>query len=156
MNIEKLFSKEVTVKISVLTIENKKITKSIFNQLNYSLPFDNLFNLKSNVKFLGYINDKLKYVIWTNNEFIYKCELKEFYPIARLNLDGDLIRDLIEIYPSETVKSLYHYLNDYSIYEYRDLQISSVLEKKEQYSIIDRKEEIQKIITEILKRQILL
>ncbi|EKT3967372.1 hypothetical protein NTJ12_002460 [Flavobacterium psychrophilum] len=156
MNIENLFSKEVTVKISIVNIENKKLTKSIFNQLNISLPFDSLFNLKQNVKFLGYINDKGKWIIWSNNEYIYKCELKNIYPMARLNLNRDKIRDLIEIYPSELVKSLYHFMNESSFFEYRDTEISSVLDKKEQYIIIERQEEVREIINELLKRQIIL
>ncbi len=39
---------------------------------------------------------------------------------------------------------------------YRDVQISSVLSKKEQYEIISKKELIEKIFAEILERQIFL
>mgnify|MGYP000881306201 CR=1 FL=1 len=156
MNVEKLFTKQTTIKISVVTIDNKKLSKSIVNQLNVSSPFDKLYNLKENAKFLGYINDKSKWIIWTNDEFIFKYELKLIYPIARINLDKNTLSDLIDIYPSDIVKSRYAFENEYGDFENRELQISNALDKKDQYILIERIEEVQKIITEILKRQILL
>jgi hypothetical protein len=155
MNIENLFTKDTTVKITVLKIENKKFTKGIFNQLHISSPFDKLYNLKENVKFLGYINDKTRWIIWTNGNSLFKYDVKEFYPLRFLNLNSDKIKDLIQIYPNEEVKSLYTAM-DQGYYEYRDSQISTVLDVKIQYEIIDKKEKVDKILTEVLKRQIYL
>lgn len=156
MNIEKLFPKETTIKINIVKIDNKKITKSIFNQINRSSPFDKLYHLKENIKFLGYINDKTKWIIWTNNEFLFKYEIKEIYQMSRINLNKNTIEELQKIYPSEKVKSLYSQKNEFDHFEYRDIEISSVLDIKEQSEILDKKEMVEEIISEILKRQIFL
>jgi hypothetical protein len=156
MNIEKLFTKETTIKINIVKIDNKKITKSVFNQINRSSPFDQLYNLKENIKFLGYINDKTKWIIWTNNEFLFKYEIKEIYQMSRINLHKNTIEELQKIYPSEKVKSLYSQKNEFDHFEYKDIEISNVLDIKEQSEILDKKEMVEKIISEILKRQIFL
>ncbi|MDO6739454.1 hypothetical protein [Wenyingzhuangia sp. 2_MG-2023] len=148
MNIDKIFTKETTIKITVVKIENKKMTKSIFNQLHIYSPFDKLYNIKNNVKVLGYINDKTIWVIWSNEESLFKYELNNFYPLLRLDLNNDKIESLIKIYPSESVRNLY--------FENLDMEISSVLDLKEQHEIIDKKEMIQKFRNEVLNHQIYL
>ncbi len=161
MNVEKLFPKETNVKISIVKIDNKKLTKGIFNQLNRISPFDRYYNLKEKAKLFGYVNDKGKWIIWSDNEFICKYEMKEIYPFLRINIDRDKIEDLIKVYDSEEVKSLYRHSEtdengNHCGNIYRDVQISSVLSKKEQYEIISKKELIEKIFAEILERQIFL
>lgn len=154
MIIDKLFEKEVTVKVSVVKIDNKKLTKSIFNQLHYSSPFDSLFNLKENVKFLGYVNDDFRYLIWTNGEFIFKCNLNEFTKFRKIDLNKNTISDLHEVFPSEKVESLFLVKNEIGFNEYQDLQITQVLGPKYQSEILDKQENVEKIIKELLKRQI--
>ena len=151
MEIEKLFTKEITIKVSIIKLDNKKMTKGIFNQLHIISPLDKLYNLKENTKILGYINEKGRWIIWSNNENIYKYELNKFFPLRRIDLNAENIEALISVYPSEKVKNLYH--ADYKE-NYREMQISSVLDIKEQYEIIEKKEMIEKLIEEILKRQI--
>jgi hypothetical protein len=151
MNFDKIFTKEITVRLCVVKIENKKLTKSIFNQLNIISPFDKLYNLKDNVKILGYIKDKTRWVIWSNGQSLFKYELNNLYPLIGLDLNKDKIEDLIKIYPSETVKSLY-FGND----NYQYMVVSCVLDKKEQYEIINKKEMIDKFRIEVLNRQIYL
>lgn len=156
MHIERLFEKEATIKISVVKIENKKLTKGIFNQINWQSPFDKFYNLKENVKFLGYVNDNFKCLVWTNGDSLYKYRIKDFYPFRSIDLNKNTINELIEIFPSDQVESLHSFKNEMGIYEYQELQISCVLDVKEQYVIIEKKENVEKIIKELLKRQIYL
>jgi hypothetical protein len=46
MFIEKLFEKEVTIKVSIVKIDKKKLTKGVFNQLNVKSPFDDTYNFR--------------------------------------------------------------------------------------------------------------
>jgi len=156
MNTEKLFEKEATIKISVVKIDNKKLTKGVFNQINWKSPFDRLYNLKENVKFLGYVNDKSKWLVWSNGEFLYKYKISDFYPFLRIDFNKNTINELLDVFPSEVVKSLNDFKNQMGHYEYTDLEISSVLDVKEQYVIIEKKENIEEIINGLLKRQIFL
>ncbi|MDR6546700.1 hypothetical protein J2810_002760 [Chryseobacterium rhizosphaerae] len=156
MNIKELFTKTTTVNISVVKVNNKNLTKSIFNQLNISSPFDRLYNLKDNVKFLGYVNDKTKWIIWSDENNLFRYELKELSPIVYLNLDRDTIDMLVKIYPSELVKELYNYTDAEYEKIYRDNQISTVLDVKEQYIILEKQKLVREIFENILERQILL
>lgn len=156
MNIKELFTKTTTVNISVVKINNKNLTKSIFNQLNISSPFDRLYNLKDNVKFLGYVNDKTKWIIWSDENNLFRYELKEFSPIVYLNLDRDTIDMLVKIYPSELVNEIYNYTDAEYEKIYRDNQISTVLDVKEQYIILEKQKLVREIFENILERQILL
>ncbi|MGK4568199.1 hypothetical protein [Flavobacterium sp. 3HN19-14] len=156
MNIEQLFTEEATIKISVLKIDNKKISKSVFNQLHIRSPFDKLYNLKENVKFFGYINDKERWIIWSNGEFLSKYEINELFPILRIDLDKDTIKDLVKVFPSEQAQSLNSCRNEFGILEYQDIQISSVLDRNEQYEIQDEKDVINKILKTVLTKQIFL
>jgi hypothetical protein len=151
---DKLFAKETSIKLSVVKIENKKLTKGIFNQLNRKSPFDKLYNLKENVKFLGYVNDKTKCLLWSNKDFIYKYDIKDFFPFLRIDLNKNTIDDLYEVFPSEEVNSLHNFKNENGYYEYQELEISCVLEKNTQYEILEKKETVDKIVEELLKRQI--
>ena len=156
MNIKELFTKTTTVNISVVKINNKNLTKSIFNQLNISSPFDRLYNLKDNVKFLGYVNDKTKWMIWTDEVNLFRYELKELFAIRYLDLNSDTIDTLMKVYPSELVKKLYNYIDEEYQETYRSNQISTVLDLKEQYAILERQEQVREIFENIIERQILL
>lgn len=154
MDTEKLFEKKTTVDVNVLKVDNKKMTKGIFNQLHWNSPFDKLYNLKANVKLLGYVNDKSNWLIWTNGEDLYKYEINKFYLFRTIDFDKNTIAELVKVYPSEEVESLNSCWNDVGFYEYQESQISTVLSRNEQYSIIDKKESVDKIVKEVLKRQI--
>jgi|SRR5690554_1263613 len=153
MNFDKIFTKDITIQISVVKVDGKKLTKSIFNQLHIISPFDQLYNLKKENKILGYINDKTRWIIWSNGQKLYKYELKNFYPLIQLDLNKNTIENLIEIYPSEQVKNLYF---GNSTESYQDMQISSVLDLKEQHEIIDKQDFIKEFRSELMSRQIFL
>jgi len=156
MSVENLFKKETVVKISVVKIDNKKLTKGVFNQINQKSPFDKLYDLRENVNFLGYVNDNGKWVVWTNDESLYKYKIIDFYSFLRIDFSRNTIDELYKIYPSEVVKSLYSHTNELGHYENQGCQISQVLELNEQISITDKKENIEQIIDELVKRQIFL
>ncbi len=153
MNLDKLFTKESTIKISVISINDKKITKSIFNQLNIKNPFDKHINLLENVLFLGYINDKTKWIIWKDNDFLYKYELKHLLQIKWIDVNRNTIKDLLEIYPTEVVKNAYHFVDD-NLNEYKEETISNTLNREDLHDFIYKQDMINKIIENITKRQI--
>lgn len=153
MNMSKIFTKDTFIKVSVVKLDGRKLTKSIFNQLHTISPFDRLYNLKNDVKVLGYINDKTIWIIWSNQENLYKYDLQNIYPLVQLDLNKNTIENLIEIYPSEQVKNLYY---GNSNENYQELEISSVLDKKEQYKILDRQDFVIEFKAQLLERQIFL
>lgn len=156
MSIEKLFKKNTTINISVVKLENKKLTKGVFNQINRKSPFDKLYELKENVSFLGYVNDANKWVIWTDDKSLYKYKFVDFFNLSRIDFHRNTIEELFKVYPSQELELLNSYQNDLGNYEYQGLQISQVLKPNEQYVIIEKKEYLEKIIDELLKRQIFL
>ncbi len=72
MNIESLFSEKATINISIVKLHNQKINKTIFNQLLVYSPFTEEFHLRKYVKFLGFVNEKVKWMLWTDDESIYR------------------------------------------------------------------------------------
>ncbi len=104
---EKIFSEEVNVTIRVVNIENKKLTKSVFNQLHYSSPFTNLFDLKDNVKVLGYVNDKEEVLLWSDENKLYKYRTKALIDFVRISFDTNTIEDLYKLYRSKRVQEIY-------------------------------------------------
>lgn len=56
-----------TVSIKLITVDNKKMTKSVFMQIQKEAAFDIEFNfIGSNI--LGYVmDDSSKYLLWVNN-----------------------------------------------------------------------------------------
>ncbi|AKK72094.1 hypothetical protein OK18_05110 [Chryseobacterium gallinarum] len=108
------------------------------------------------LSFLGYVNDKAKWIIWCDENNLFRYELKELSPIVYLNLDRDTIDTLAKIYPSELVKELYNYTDAEYEKIYQDNQISTVLDVKEQYIILEKQKLVRDIFENILERQILL
>lgn len=158
MNIQELFTKETTIKVSVVTLDGKKMTKSIFNQLHHVKPFDNLYNIIEGVKFLGYINEKERFVIFTLNNKIYYYRLEAFLALQYIDLNKSTIEDLYRVYPSEEVKRLHNFnpKKENDSEDYRQFQISQVFSVNGQYEFIEKAENLKKIRNEILKRQIFL
>jgi hypothetical protein len=148
MKIENLFTENTTINITVLKINNKNFTKSIFNQLHLSSPFTKLYELKEDLKILGYVNDKTRWVIWTDNEFLYKYDIKKFYPLLKLEINICEIGTLLDIYPSEDVRLLSENLENYDL--------ANILNEEEKKVINNKKETVEKILKEVVKRQIFL
>jgi hypothetical protein len=154
MNLDNLFTKETTIKVSVVTLDNKKLTKSIFNQLQVKKPFDKLYNIFDGVKFLGYVNDKKNYAVFTFNDKIYKCEMVEFQALKYIDLHKDLIKTLYRVYPSEELQKLNKYNPSRPDEYYADSQISQVFSVDGQRELIEKAENLDKIFNELVIRQI--
>ncbi|WP_407517791.1 hypothetical protein [Elizabethkingia anophelis] len=54
MELESVFAKESTVKINVITLENRKLTKSLLEQIDYKFPFTRKYELVCD-KIFGYV-----------------------------------------------------------------------------------------------------
>ncbi|AQW97447.1 hypothetical protein M2T70_12965 [Elizabethkingia anophelis] len=54
MKLENIFTKESTVKINVITLENRKLTKSLLEQIDYKFPFSRKYELICD-KIFGYV-----------------------------------------------------------------------------------------------------
>ncbi|HFK5563113.1 TPA: hypothetical protein ACGZ9C_002774 [Elizabethkingia anophelis] len=54
MELENIFVKESTVKINVITLENRKLTKSLLEQIDYKFPFSRKYELVCD-KIFGYV-----------------------------------------------------------------------------------------------------
>lgn len=158
MNIQNLFTNETTIKVSVVTLDNKRLTKSIYNQLHYKKPFDKLYNINDGVQFLGYVHDKGQFVVFKEKSKLYVCNLDAFRVLRDIDLDKNTIEYLYKVYPSDEVEQLYRFnsKNDMEKDNYRDMQISQVFSIKGQYEFIDKAEKLQNLINEIFKRQIFL
>ena len=70
----KLSVETLSVEIRVLTINQKKMTLSVFNQIREEPLFDNNFHQLGEV--LGYVNKKDYWIIWSNGKELRKAKLQ--------------------------------------------------------------------------------
>ena len=158
MNITNLFTKTTTVEISVVTIDKKKLTKSIITQIVDYKPFDEALNIFEGVKILGFVNGIEPIVIWTRNGELNKCNLNVFRKLDHVDIHNSTIENLIGTYQTPEIDAILYSQNEkgnnITFNEYRKNQISSVLSAKGLTDLKDKKEEFKTIISEIYKRQI--
>ena len=67
--------KTVDVQIKVVTVDGKKMTKSVFTQILYSPCFDKEGLFKGD-EILGFVKQDTKWLIWVQNGLLRKTELK--------------------------------------------------------------------------------
>ncbi|TLX24663.1 hypothetical protein FE904_14925 [Chryseobacterium indologenes] len=90
---ENIFADSTIVSITVAKIDNKKLNKTIFTQLNIGNPFGVQFIFKGD-KILGYVNSNDgTWIIYTINERIFKCHQNELF----LPKKSSFIRDDLRI-----------------------------------------------------------
>jgi len=94
-----------TVSIQLITVDGKKMTKAVFNQIQEENCFDTNFNFVGD-SFLGYVFDGCKYIIYIKNGELRKHSLsriidvseqilenlnytREFYKCINKDYDGD-------------------------------------------------------------------
>lgn len=66
------------VEIKTINLKNKKLTKSIFNQIETKTCFDKKLDFIGD-RFFGYIRDKDKrYLLWSDNEKLRKTCLSDY------------------------------------------------------------------------------
>ena len=155
------FTTETTVKINVATIDGKKITKSIFNQINSKSPF-NFDKEKGYIfegeKILGYVFDKEYWLLWIEENKVFKTNLNRIFKIANLSSSSyfSSVTDLfnpLSYFGSEYLKENFKEFDDYYIAQQKnsDVLVDSALEKLKKYVLNAREWK-----TEILNHQIFL
>jgi hypothetical protein len=159
MDIENLFTKETTVKISVVTIDKKKLTKSILNQIKSSDPFDDFYNLKPGVKFIGYVRDEFNTVIFVKDDAIYRLDFEIYKDFRLIFRTSKSVGDLHSIYPSEAIAKLNNELNDeenshLGQYKFRERNLNDVITDDIKEDIKQKQNFLTQISSEISKRQI--
>lgn len=155
------FTIETTVKINVATIDGKKITKSIFNQINTKSPF-NFDKEKGYIfeggKILGYVFDKAYWLLWVEDDKILKTNLNRMFKIANLSSSSnfssvtDIFNPLV-YFGNDYLKEDFREFDDYYLAQQKnsDVLVDSVLEKLKIYVLNAREWR-----TEILNHQIFL
>jgi len=153
MNIEHLFTEKTTINLSVVKLHNQKINKTIFNQLITLSPFNRIFSLGESVKFLGFVNDKIQWILWTDDISIYKYQLRKLKEFCHFDLDSGEISDFTKIYP-------YYELQYFNKSSYRDdtydevEKLYLILSQEERSRLEEKQRFIVEVIDKLTQRQI--
>lgn len=153
MDIEHLFTEKTTVNLSVVKLNNHKINKTIFNQLITLSPFDRIFSIRESAKFLGFVNDKIQWILWTNGISIYKYQLRKLNEFCHFDLDRGEISDFTKIYP-------YYELQYFNKPSYRDdtydevEKLHLILSKEERSQLEEKQRFIVEVIDKLTQRQV--
>jgi len=140
MDIKSKFQKESIIKINVLKIDNKKLSKSLIEQLHEQNPFDEDYNFIADVAF-GYVKLGIdKVLIYSNNEKLFKFNINFIEKISSLNSEmkynsamyrtdiSQLIRKKIKSNRQNTIDKNALMYNER---KYEDKTIKEVLNDKE-------------------------
>ena len=94
MNLQDKFAEHCTIKINVVTIDGKRLTKSMFDQLEERDPFNFEYSFKSD-KIFGYVNVKNeskqgynKVIIFEKNGKLYKYNTLPVYIVSISSLQS--------------------------------------------------------------------
>lgn len=81
----------VTVKIQVVTIDGKRMSKAVFNQINFEDAFNECMNFDGD-QILGYVkNEHFDYLLWTWNGQLFKTPLTNLLKFSAIKItDGNL------------------------------------------------------------------
>jgi hypothetical protein len=85
---KELLIKTQTVEIKLITVGGKKMTKSVFNQIQNELCFDSNFNFNGD-SFLGYVVDCGKHLIYIKNGELRKFDLSLLIRLTQYDIDAD-------------------------------------------------------------------
>lgn len=159
MNIESLFTEKTTINISVVKLHNQKINKTIFNQLLINSPFTEDFHLRRQVHFFGFVNEKVKWMLWTDDESIYKYEMERAATFTYLNLDNEKLDEFMKIYPTRLLryfKESHDEDDHHNEYDNDRTIVSAILNEEEKLEIENKQVIISRILDELNERQIFL
>jgi len=69
--------KTVAVEIKVMTVDGKRMTKAVFDQIPESDPFDENLALKRGVQAMGYVNtkDSREVLVFSENGQLRRCDI---------------------------------------------------------------------------------
>jgi len=151
MEIKDFFTEQLTVEITLLKVNNKKLTKTLLNQFIVSSPFDKSYELKPKAKIFGFVNDKGYWIIWSDVKYIYKFNTKELMKFNLINFDTRLFQ-LRKIYSLPRLDKM---SND-QLYENQYSSISEILSEEELKEITEKQKFLNEFFKELYKKQIFL
>jgi hypothetical protein len=97
--------KTVGVQLNVITVDGKKMTKSVFSQIIKASCFDKEGFFKGD-EVLGFVKQDTRWLIWVKDGLLRKTELKHFS-----------FHEHLRGYQLEQILSVYHYLTGIKIEE---------------------------------------
>ena len=101
---ENLSIKKATVSIKVFRIDNHKMTKAVFRQIQekkfYHLSSEksNGFYYCKNCEILGYVHDETYWVVFIKNDCIYKCSPYLLASSWDINVIKKLMNNVVDKY----------------------------------------------------------
>lgn len=108
-----------TVTIQLITVDGKKMTKSVFNQIQDDNCFDKNMNFTGD-SFLGYIIDSGKVLLWIKNGELRKTHLGFIERMAYLDFKEARVLDVSKIcqlcnitYPDKNSQKVWSKLESY-------------------------------------------
>ena len=109
----KLDIRTIPVSIQVITIDNKRMTKSIFNQIQKENCFDRNYYFLGN-DILGYVFDKdQKWLLWVKHSELRKYSLKNIEQLSKVECKKDNNEFYVETeYSRDRLKLLGVYFHD--------------------------------------------
>jgi hypothetical protein len=87
MKFKELLTESTTINVSVVKMDNRKITKSVFNQIQIKCFYDRDYKILKDIKILGYLIDKERWLIWTNGRNYFKYPLKYVVDISQIDVE---------------------------------------------------------------------
>lgn len=111
MEIEKIFSEKTTIDITVVKLNNQKLTKSIFNQLRWYFPFDGNFNFTSELLF-GHVRiGEERFAIGKSKTSLFRFNVEYLETIAssgKMNMNFKRQNDELNFEELLGIKSIKH------------------------------------------------
>lgn len=128
MDFKKYFSESQTVTVSVAKLGNQKITKSIFNQIPIGKRIKYPFDFEG-INILGFVNDSDQWVIYTEEERLFKGSLRE------------IIKLLTTRIVNHQISTISHYMEIANAHMYDNYAMFSSLplvEQEKYLAVLDR------------------
>lgn len=82
-----------SVNIKVMTVDEKRMTKSVFNQIEAGNPFNKDLEFCGD-GLLGYVKDRGKYLLWIKDGKLRRYNLQNLQLIVTLERNTNLTRDI--------------------------------------------------------------
>lgn len=146
MNKESIFHPQSEIRISVLKIDNKKLTKSLLDQIDREWPFDDQLNLTAD-KVFGFVKIKkpdapsMRHIVVAEKDGrLLKFDAEKLYSLARMTkqtqytfLDNNYSKLLKSLFGDDVIK------NDYSI-EFSVMSIGDLPEDQQSmiFSVVEK------------------
>jgi hypothetical protein len=80
---ENPITKPLNVSIKIISLDGRKLTKSIFNQIEHRRCFDHNIDFIGD-ELLGYVRDKnARFLVWIHQEKVRKTALSPYYELEK-------------------------------------------------------------------------